>query len=100
MRQASRDFFLSLLDAAGPSGDERAPARIWRDYAAGFASVETDPLGSSQAIVNPEGARTVVVMGHIDGIGLAIIHVDDEGYLWFDASAAGRRPCSSGSGSA
>jgi putative aminopeptidase FrvX len=84
MRQASRDFFLSLLDAAGPSGDERAPARIWRDYAAGFASVETDALGSSQAIVNPEGERTVVVMGHIDEIGLAIIHVDDEGYLWFD----------------
>src|SRR6478672_6504207 len=84
MRQASRDFFLSLLDAAGPSGDERAPSRIWRDYASSFASVETDPLGSSQAIVNPDGERTIVVMGHIDEIGLAIIHVDDEGYLWFD----------------
>jgi putative aminopeptidase FrvX len=84
MRQASRDFLLSLLDAAGPSGDERAPARIWRDYASGFASVEADALGSSRAIVNPEGERTVVVMGHIDEIGLAIIHVDDEGYLWFD----------------
>ena len=84
MRQESRDFFLSLLDAAGPSGDERAPARIWRDYAAGFSSVETDALGSSQAIVNPAGERTLVVMGHIDEIGLAIIHVDEEGYLWFD----------------
>jgi len=45
MRQASREFFLSLLDAAGPSGDERAPARSWREYAASFASVETDALG-------------------------------------------------------
>ena len=84
MRQDSRDFFLSLLDAAGPSGDERAPARIWRDYASGFASVETDALGSSHATVNSAGERTVVVMGHIDEIGLAITHVDDEGYLWFD----------------
>jgi putative aminopeptidase FrvX len=84
MRQASRDFFLSLLDAAGPSGDERAAARVWREYASGFASVETDPLGSSQATVNSAGERTVVVMGHIDEIGLAVTHVDDEGYLWFD----------------
>jgi len=84
MRQDSREFFLSLLDAAGPSGDERAAARVWRDYASGFASVETDALGSSHATVNSAGERTVVVMGHIDEIGLAITHVDDEGYLWFD----------------
>jgi putative aminopeptidase FrvX len=84
MRQESRDFFLSLLDAAGPSGDERAPARVWREYASGFASVETDPLGSSWATVNPGGERTLAVMGHIDEIGLAVTHVDDDGYLWFD----------------
>jgi len=84
MRQASRDFFLSLLDAAGPSGDERAPARVWRDYASGFASVETDALGSSWATVNPDGERSLAVMGHIDEIGLAVTHVDDDGYLWFD----------------
>ena len=34
--------------------------------------------------MNSAGERTVVVMGHIDEIGLAITHVDDEGYLWFD----------------
>jgi putative aminopeptidase FrvX len=84
MRHESREFFLRLLDAAGPSGDERAPARIWRDYASGFASVEADALGSSWATVNPGGEHTVAVMGHVDEIGLAVTHVDDEGYLWFD----------------
>jgi putative aminopeptidase FrvX len=84
MRQESRDFFMRLLDAAGPSGDERAAARVWRDYASGFAAVETDALGSSWASVNPGGERTLAVMGHIDEIGLAVTHVDDDGYLWFD----------------
>ena len=84
MRNESREFFLSLLDAAGPSGDERAPARIWRDYASGFATVAADPLGSSWATVNPDAEKTIAVMGHIDEIGLAVTHVDDDGYLWFD----------------
>lgn len=83
MRNESREFFLSLLDAAGPSGDERAPARIWRDYASGFATVAADPLGSSWATVNPDAEKTIAVMGHIDEIGLAVTHVDDDGYLWF-----------------
>ncbi len=28
-------------------------------------------------------ARRLVVMGHIDEIGLIVTHIDDEGYLWF-----------------
>ena len=83
MRTESQQFFRRLLEAPGPSGDERAAARVWREYAAGFADVGTDALGSSHAVVNPSGEQTVVVMGHIDEIGLAITHVDDDGYLWF-----------------
>jgi endoglucanase len=28
-------------------------------------------------------ARRLIVMGHIDEIGLIVTHIDDEGYLWF-----------------
>ncbi len=83
MRAQSDSFFRELLAAAGPSGDEREAARVWRTYAAGFADVRGDALGSSFATVNADGPRSVVVMGHIDEIGLAITHIDDEGYLWF-----------------
>src|SRR6266542_1526993 len=84
MRPESHQFFRRLLEAAGPSGDERAAARVWREYAAGFAEVAVDALGSSHATVHPAGERTLVVMGHIDEIALAITHVDDDGFLWFD----------------
>ena len=84
MRPESETFFTDLLEAPGPAGDERAAARVWRRYAEGFADVDIDGLGSSFAAVNVEGTPSVAVFGHIDEIGLVVVHVDDEGYIWFD----------------
>jgi endoglucanase len=83
MRADSRQFFERLLDAAGPTGDERAAARVWRDYTSGFAETWHDPLGSSFAVANKQAAPHVAVFGHVDEIGLVINHIDDEGYCWF-----------------
>ena len=76
-------FFERLVDAAGPSGDERLPARVWREYTSGFASTHADPLGSSVAAVNDEGSPRIAVFGHIDEIGLLLNHIDDQGFVWF-----------------
>lgn len=73
-----------LLDAVGPSGREELPARVWRDAASAFATVTSDTLGTSFARVaarDGAGAPTLAFVGHIDEIGLAITHVDDNGYL-------------------
>ncbi len=77
-----------LLGARGPSGYERAPAAVWRKAATKFAKVSTDVVGTPLAIVAPaHGAggspRRLLVMGHIDEIGLIVTHIDDDGYLWF-----------------
>ena len=83
MQADSFDFLKRLLDAAGPSGFETAPARIWRDQAAGFAdSVDHDVLGNSYAWLKSDGP-TVVVEGHIDEIGFQISHIDEQGFVWF-----------------
>jgi endoglucanase len=79
-----------LLAARGPSGYEGAPAAIWSEAARAFADVSTDVLGTPLAIVPPRpGAPQppprLLVMGHIDEIGLIVTHIDDEGYLWFRA---------------
>jgi putative aminopeptidase FrvX len=79
---------LDLLTARGPSGYETAPAAVWREAASGFAEVSTDVLGTPLARVAPKhgferGARRLLVMGHIDEIGLIVTHIDDDGYLWF-----------------
>ena len=82
MRAESESFFVDLLEAAGPSGDERAPARVWRSYTSTFAEVSSDAMGSSFAAVG-DGSPTVAVFGHTDEIGFVIVHIDDDGYLWF-----------------
>jgi putative aminopeptidase FrvX len=79
---------LDLLSARGPSGYEAAPAAVWREAASAFAEVSTDVLGTPLARVAPkhgfeQGARRLLVMGHIDEIGLIVTHIDDDGYLWF-----------------
>jgi endoglucanase len=89
-----------LLQASGPSGYEVAPAAVWRAGAERFgAKTSTDLVGTPSALVAAKGSsaeggapagdsgesrrRRLVVMGHIDEIGLIVTHIDDEGYLWF-----------------
>ena len=87
----------NLLLAPGPSGYEQLPSAVWREAAGGFAEVSTDAIGTPLALVVAKGGaqgaagesagerrpRRLLVMGHIDEIGLIVTHIDDDGYLWF-----------------
>jgi endoglucanase len=85
MEGRSLTFLKSLLDTPGPSGFETAPARVWRAEAPQCAdSVAADVGGNSLATINPGGAPRLMFAGHIDEIGLMVVHIDDEGYVHFD----------------
>jgi endoglucanase len=85
MEGRSLAFLTSLLDTPGPSGFETAPARVWRAEAEQFAdSVAADVGGNSLATINPGGAPRLMFAGHIDEIGLMVVHIDEEGYVHFD----------------
>jgi endoglucanase len=83
------DTLRALLAARGPSGYEAAPTAVWARAARSFgAEVAIDVVGTPSARVAPrdgdgQAARRLMVMGHIDEIGLIVTHIDDEGYLWF-----------------
>jgi endoglucanase len=79
------ELLMQLLSAPGPSGHESAPARVWREYCSTFAEeVGGDRVGSSFARVpGTAGGPRMIVVGHIDEIGLHISHIDDDGYLRF-----------------
>ena len=83
-------LLLDLIAARGPSGYETAPAEVWRDAASAFAEVSIDVVGTPLARVSPkhgseQSAPLLLIIGHIDEIGLIVTHIDDEGYLWFRA---------------
>ena len=84
MKPKSIKFLKRLLDSPGPSGFETAPARVWRTEAESFADdVTADVSGNSFATINAGKKPRVMLAGHIDEIGLMILHIDDDGYLYF-----------------
>jgi putative aminopeptidase FrvX len=78
-------FLRDLLRAHGPSGHEGPAAQIWRSEAETFARVDHDVLGSSYASVGPAEGAPVLLLGHIDEIGLIVSHIEDS-----DASYDGK----------
>ncbi len=81
MEPAARERLLQLLTAHGPSGREREAADLWAEMAAEFATVERDRLGNAIASVGPADAPAVLLLGHIDQIGLVVTHIEDQGVL-------------------
>jgi endoglucanase len=87
LTDASLTFLTALLDAPGPSGFEAAPARRWRAEAEGFADeVRADVHGNSFATLHAgaAGAAPLMFAGHVDEIGVMVVHIDDQGFLWFE----------------
>ncbi|HUA11629.1 MAG TPA: M42 family peptidase [Solirubrobacteraceae bacterium] len=79
-------LLLELLAARAPSGAEQDAREIWLAAAAEFAATSVDRIGSARASVAAKGRgehKRIILVGHIDEIGLLVTHIDDQGYLWF-----------------
>ncbi len=73
-----------LLTVPGPSGYEEPAAAAWRKAAEPFAEVWADAMGTSYARVKGTAdGPSLAVLGHIDEIGIAVTHVDEQGMLAF-----------------
>jgi endoglucanase len=75
-----------LITSPGPSGQETRPAQAWRDWCSTWATeVGVDRIGSSWArVAGTAGGPKLIVVGHIDEIGVHVTHIDDNGFLRFD----------------
>ena len=78
----AESFLRSLLQTPGPSGFEARVARVWRERAASYGGlVSADVTGNSFAVFNPQGSPTVLLVGHLDEIGVIVQHIDDDGFI-------------------
>ena len=83
MNKASLDFLKALLETPSPSGYEQPAAKLWRRYVEDSADeLVADVHGNSIAILNPKAEFKFMLTGHIDEIGLTIMHIDDKGYIY------------------
>ena len=86
MNKNTEAFLEDLLNAIGPSGYEAEPVQVWDARAKTFAdSVTRDLHGNTDAVINTGGNPRVMLAGHIDEIGFIVTHIDDNGFLAFDA---------------
>ena len=85
MRKASREFLFEMLQQPSPSGYEGPVREVWQREAARHADrVEVDLHGNVIAVHNPEGQPRIMLAGHMDELGFQVVHISDDGYLYFD----------------
>jgi len=83
MNRNSEGFLKNLLEAPSPSGFEQPAAAIWRERVeSSVDELIADVHGNSIAVLNPGGKFTFMLAGHIDEIGLMIVHIDEKGYIY------------------
>ena len=82
MEDASKNFLRELLNVPGPSGYEQRVQDVWRKYVGGFCSdIRTDVHNNVVATLKGSEDFSVMVVGHADEIGMAVINIDDNGYI-------------------
>jgi putative aminopeptidase FrvX len=83
MRGKSLEFLRTLLNTPSPSGHEARGQRVWLDYVGPWADETfSDAYGNCVAVLNKGGNPRVMLAGHADEIGLAVNHIDREGFIW------------------
>ena len=100
MDQKSMKFLEQLCNSPGPSGFEKVPIQMMREYVTPFSDkVYRDRMGN--LFFEKTGKRdgpVVLVPGHVDEIGFLVTSVNPTGYLtfnqlggWFDQVLLGQR---------
>lgn len=80
---SSSEFLRDLILSPGPSGFENCAAACWRrNLEESGIHTMVDLYGNSIATVNPNATTSVMLLAHIDTIGLMVKYIDDDGFIY------------------
>ena len=83
MDKAASEFLNTLLATPTPSGYEQPGQAVVEKYVKPFADVvRRDVHGNLHAVLNPKASTRVMLSGHVDEIGLMIMHIDEKGFIY------------------
>jgi len=75
-------FLRDLMLAMGPSGFEDSAAACWRRHLEEQGiPTQADTYGNSIATINPNGSPSVMLLAHVDTVGLMVKHIDDSALI-------------------
>ena len=78
-------FLTELLKAKSPSGAEAQAQAVYDRHVKPHADAyANDALGNRLASLNLKGGPTLMLAGHMDELGLIVIFVSKDGFLYFD----------------
>jgi len=84
-RIINEKFLEKLVNAPSPTGFEQPAQNIYREYLKGIAEkITTDVMGNVDAVLNLEGDPRIVLMGHVDEVGLQVKYIDEKGFIRFN----------------
>ncbi len=81
------EFLKNLTESFGPSGFEREPSRIIKEYMKPYSDeVVTDKLGSMVFVAKGQSEKPrILLAGHIDEVGFVVSGIDENfGFLSFN----------------
>lgn len=81
------EFLKRLSESFGPSGFEREPVSIVKQYVQPFADeIKSDKLGSLHFAARGKAAHPVIILpGHVDEVGFIVSGTNAHGFLTFNA---------------
>ncbi len=86
MDRTAQDFLRKLVELPSPSGFEQPAQRLIRERVKDCVDqVRVDVHGNLIAALNPSAPLRIMLDGHCDEIGLMITHIDDKGFIYFQA---------------
>ncbi len=78
----NKEFLYALLDEMSVSGHEiPLQKKVIAEMKPLCDEIRTDRTGNVIAVLNPQAAFKVLLMGHIDEIGLIVTHIQNDGLL-------------------
>jgi len=90
-------FLTELLHARSPSGYETEAQAVFEKHVKPAADhFAGDALGNRIATLNPKGDPTLMMAGHLDELGLIILYVNKDGFIYFDTIGGHDRTVISG----
>ncbi|MCF2138745.1 MAG: M42 family metallopeptidase [Candidatus Lokiarchaeota archaeon] len=79
------EFLKKFVNAPSPTGSEEPAQKLYQDYLKDIADeIKTDVLGNVDAVLNPNGKPRIVLMGHVDEVGLQVRYISDKGFIYFN----------------